>query len=154
MIGLVKRIYICIKFCHRNCFSVMRINTKIRYGLRTLIVIASTPGTEGILQKDIAESQCISVKYLDSIVSSLKLKGLIVNVRGKGSGYRLARPADEITMLDIYTAFERIEIVECLNNENCCPLKCNTCKANEYWFRLKNDFLTVLNGTKLSEIIK
>jgi DNA-binding IscR family transcriptional regulator len=48
-----------------------------------MIVIAKAPELEGILQKDIAENQDISLKYLDSIISSLKLKGLIVNVRGK-----------------------------------------------------------------------
>ena len=83
----------------------MKINTKIRYGLRTMIEIAGCLDPEGILQKDIAKNQNISVKYLDYIISALKLKGLIMNVRGRGSGYRLARPIDEITMLYIYSAF-------------------------------------------------
>jgi DNA-binding IscR family transcriptional regulator len=57
----------------------MKINTKIRYGLRTMLEIAKAPDNEGILQKDIAKNQNISLKYLDSIISSLKLKGLIHN---------------------------------------------------------------------------
>ncbi len=131
----------------------MRINTKIRYGLRTMVVIASSTGTEGVLQKDIADSQSISVKYLDSIISYLKLKGLIINAQGKRSGYKLARPADQITMLDIYTAFDRIEVVECLNNENLCPRKNHNCKANRYWDSLKTDFTTLLKNKTLSDIM-
>jgi len=131
----------------------MKINTKIRYGLRTLIEIASANGAEGILQKDIAESQNISVKYLDSIILHLKIKGLIVNVQGKRSGYRLAKPADQITMFDIYTAFERIEVVECLNNIDCCPRKTNNCKANAFWADFKEDFSSLLKNKTLSEIM-
>jgi Rrf2 family protein len=118
-----------------------------------MVVIASSTGADGVLQKDIAESQDISVKYLDSIISHLKLKGLIVNAQGKRSGYKLARPSDQITMLDIYTAFERIDVVECLNNENCCPRKTTNCKANKYWHSLKTDFTSLLENKTLSEIM-
>ena len=76
-----------------------------------MIEIADCRNSEGILQKDIAERQQISVKYLDYIISALKLKGLIRNVGGRGSGYVIARPAVDITMLDIYTAFEPIVVV-------------------------------------------
>ncbi len=131
----------------------MKINTKIRYGLRTMLVIATAPEFEGILQKDIAESQDISLKYLDPIISSLKLKGLIVNVKGKGSGYRLARPASEISMYDIYTAFDRIEIVDCLSDANICPRLKNNCKANAFWSEVKTDFEKMLTNKSLAEIL-
>ena len=94
----------------------MKINTKIRYGLRTMIEIACCKEPTGILQKDIAKNQNISVKYLDYIISALKLKGLIINSKD-GGGYMLTRPADQITMLDIYTAFEQIVIIECVKTE-------------------------------------
>ncbi len=43
---------------------------------------------EGTLQKEIAENQEVSVKYLDHIIADLKAAGLVVNVGGKKSGYR------------------------------------------------------------------
>src|SRR5665647_1160557 len=98
----------------------MKVNTKIRYGLRTMLEIAKGPEREGILQKDIAKNQNISLKYLDSIISSLKLKGLVSNSKGRGSGYMLTRDPKDITMLDIYTAFETIEVIECINNMSFC----------------------------------
>ena len=42
----------------------MKINTKIRYGLRTMIEIANAQDDNGVLQKDIAKNQNISLKYL------------------------------------------------------------------------------------------
>lgn len=130
----------------------MRVNTKIRYGLRTMIEIANSTEPIGVLQKDIAKNQNISLKYLDSIISSLKLKGLIINTRGRGSGYRLTRPPKDITMLDIYTAFEPIEIIECINNNSLCEFWEN-CKAMSFWDEFKTDFIGILTKKNLEQII-
>ena len=110
----------------------MKINTKIRYGLRTMIEIADCQSPEGILQKEIAKRQQISVKYLDYIVSALKLKGLIRNVGGRGSGYVLARSPVEITMLDIYTAFESVLVVQCVSDESFCETVSQTVCGNAF----------------------
>jgi len=132
----------------------MRINTKIRYGLRTMIEIAGSTDTNGMLQKDIAKNQNISLKYLDPIISSLKLKGLIANSKGRGSGYRLTREPKEITMLDIYTAFEQIVVVECINNLNYCDRSMHDCKGRNYWNEFKNEFAEMLQRKNLEQIIE
>lgn len=131
----------------------MKINTKIRYGLRTMIEIACSNQQEGILQKDIAMNQNISIKYLDTIVASLKLKGLIANIRGKGSGYVLARSADDISIHEIYTAFERIEIVDCINNKNFCERATHDCTAHNFWKNFQRDVVKMLSTKSLQEII-
>lgn len=132
----------------------MRVNSKIRYGLRTMIEIASSTEPNGLLQKDIAKNQNISLKYLDPIISSLKLKGLIANSRGKGSGYKLTRPSEEITMLDIYTAFEQIEVIECINNLSFCDRSLHNCKGRNFWYEFKDDFVAILSKKKLSQIMQ
>lgn len=132
----------------------MQVNTKIRYGLRTMIEIASANEPKGLLQKDIASSQNISLKYLDPIISALKIKGLIANSRGKGSGYILTRPADQITMLDIYTAFEQIAIIECINNCDMCERSTHDCHAKNYWLEFKDKFLDLLRSKNLAQIVE
>lgn len=131
----------------------MMINTKIRYGLRTLIEIALTPGPNGILQKDIAMSQHISNKYLDSIIAALKVKGIIANVRGKRSGYVLLMPKEKITLYDVYTAFEPIVVVPCITNPELCD-KSSTCKARNYWINFKKDYEKLLTRRTLTQIIE
>lgn len=131
----------------------MRINTKIRYGLRTIIEIANSPNNQGILQKDIAKNQNISLKYLDSIILALKVKGLIENVKGKGSGYILSKSTEEITMWDIYSAFEPLIFVDCINNNNFCE-KVAGCSANDYWCELKRDFELILLKRTLAQIME
>jgi Rrf2 family transcriptional regulator, iron-sulfur cluster assembly transcription factor len=130
----------------------MKINTKIRYGLRTMISIATSKEPNGILQKDIAATQDISLKYLDSIISALKVKGLINNTKGRGGGYKLSRPTKEISMWDIYTAFEPIVVVECIQNKDLCPRSCD-CKANKYWKEFSLEFQRILFKKTLEQII-
>ena len=96
----------------------MKFNTKTRYGLRTMLELSlNAEREEGTLQKEIAENQDVSIKYLDHIIADLKAAGLIVNVGGKKSGYRLNKPAEDITIYDIYVAFENeLVIIDCLHN--------------------------------------
>ena len=131
----------------------MKINTKIRYGLRTMLEISKAPENEGILQKDIAKNQNISLKYLDSIISSLKLKGLIHNVKGKGSGYSLTQNPKDITMFDIYTAFEKIEVIECINNKSYCERSTHDCQARSFWTEFSMDYVKLLQNKTLEDIM-
>jgi Rrf2 family iron-sulfur cluster assembly transcriptional regulator len=131
----------------------MKVNTKIRYGLRTLLEIAKGPEREGVLQKDIAKNQNISLKYLDSIISSLKLKGLVSNSRGRGSGYLLTRDPKDITMLDVYTAFEKIEVIECINNMSFCDRSLHVCLARNYWTEFSLEFIELLRKKTLKDIM-
>lgn len=132
----------------------MKVNTKIRYGLRTIIEIAASKDPNGVLQKDIAKNQNISLKYLDPIISSLKLKGLIANSKGRGSGYKLTRDPKDITMLDIYTAFEQIVVVECINNLDFCERALHNCKGRNYWNEFRDDITNILLKKSLEQIIQ
>ena len=131
----------------------MKVNTKIRYGLRTMLEIAKGPEREGILQKDIAKNQNISLKYLDTIISSLKLKGLVSNSKGRGSGYMLTRDPKDVTMLDIYTAFEKIEVIECINNMSFCDRSIHLCVARNYWTEFSLEFIELLRKKTLKDIM-
>ena len=124
----------------------MKFNTKTRYGVRVVFQLALNVNREGgTLQKEIAESQYVSIKYLDQIISSLKKAGLIINVGGKKSGYVLARPANEITVYDVYSAFEdNLAIIDCLLTDGECPKK-GMCVMKDYWCELNE---TIRNSMK------
>jgi Rrf2 family protein len=115
----------------------MKFNTKTRYGVRVVFELALNVNKEGgTLQKEIAESQDVSIKYLDHIISSLKKAGLISNIAGKKSGYVLARPANEISIYDVYSAFEdELAIIDCLVSNGECP-RGAMCVMKDYWCEL------------------
>jgi rrf2 family protein (putative transcriptional regulator) len=130
----------------------MKFHTRTRYGLRTMIEIAAGDKDCGVYQKDIAQNQSISVKYLDQIINSLKVAGLITNVKGKKSGYQLTRPAAQITMLDIHNAFEfGICVVDCTNKSFHCD-KRGSCAAEDFWGNLNNKIIDHFRSVTLEEL--
>lgn len=92
----------------------MRLSTKSRYGLRALFDIAYNFNGIPAQIQDISRRQEISPRYLEQIFQSLKRAGILKSKRGPQGGYTLARPADQITVLDIIKATEQdVLMVDC-----------------------------------------
>ncbi|GHU75194.1 hypothetical protein AGMMS49992_18650 [Clostridia bacterium] len=101
----------------------MKISTKGRYALRTMVDLARHVQTaEWIPLRDISHRQEISMKYLEQIVQHLASAGLLKSLRGPSGGYQLARPAVSYTAGEILRAIEgSLAPVACLeNNPNQC----------------------------------
>lgn len=132
----------------------MKLNTKVRYGLRTMIELAMNAGESGLLQKDISERQEIPLKYLDKIISELKSAGLIVNVAGKKSGYILTRAPEKVSVYDVYRAFEgKLAIIQCVNETvYCC--RSEQCASQEFWDKLNTEIEAGLISVTLDRLAK
>jgi Rrf2 family protein len=84
----------------------MRISAKVDYAVRAAIELA-VAGEDHLTKADaIAREQDIPPKFLENILSDLRQGGLVRSQRGSDGGYRLARPADEITLADIIRVVE------------------------------------------------
>ncbi len=128
----------------------MKFNTKTRYGLRVMLELALNADNEGgTFQKDIAENQDVSVKYLDHIIASLKKAGLITNIGGKKSGYVMTKAAKNITVYDVYAAFEdEMAIIDCLLDDGECPRK-GSCVLRDFWCDLNNSIRTGMEAMNM-----
>jgi len=84
----------------------MRISTKGEYGLLAIVDLALQPEGTAAQATQIAERQGIPKQYLDQLMLILRKAGLIESVRGRQGGYKLARPARTITLLDVIVALE------------------------------------------------
>jgi Rrf2 family iron-sulfur cluster assembly transcriptional regulator len=63
---------------------------------------------------DISQRQGISLSYLEQLFSKLRKKGLVDSARGPGGGYRLSRPATEVTVAEIIMAVdEKVDAMRC-----------------------------------------
>ena len=76
----------------------MIISTRGRYALRVIIDLAEHSASDYVAMREIAGRQEISLKYLEKILPALVSGGLIQGIHGKGGGYRLTRPPEEITV--------------------------------------------------------
>jgi Rrf2 family protein len=132
----------------------MKISTRTRYGVRTMIEIARGHPDRGVFQKEIATNQLLSLKYLDHIIHALKTARLISNTKGKKSGYVLTRKPSEITVFDIHRAFEPgICLVECLSGTYNCDL-IDGCNARGFWGQLNNLIYSYFNSVTLDDLIR
>lgn len=115
--------------------------------------IALNESGKGIFQKQIAENQDISNKYLDHIIHALKASGLITNLKGKKSGYILTRPPSEITMYDIHNAFESgICVIDCLSPNISCDRE-EICAAKGFWGKLNMQIVNYFKAVTLEDLI-
>ena len=76
----------------------MNISVKSEYALRAIFDLAMSPDTEPVKIADIAKRQQIPQKFLELILASLRQGGFVESRRGADGGYRLSRPATEITV--------------------------------------------------------
>jgi Rrf2 family protein len=131
----------------------LKIGTRTRYGLRTILEIAGGENAKGVFQKDIALNQELSNKYLDHIIHALKTAGLINTVKGKKSGYKLSKSPETITVYDVYQAFEPgICLVECVSPEVSCN-RMDLCLAQGIWKDLNLIIINYLKSITLADII-
>jgi Rrf2 family protein len=131
----------------------MKFNTKIRYGMRAMVEIAKADSKTGILQKEISKNQKISNKYLDQIIKALKKADLIINVKGKKSGYKLSRNVSEISLMEIHSAFEKeIAVIECLKDCVNCEME-KICPTFPFWKGLNNVVVEYFSNATLEDLV-
>src|SRR6516165_3699637 len=76
----------------------MNISVKSEYALLAILDLAMQPPGEPVKIADIARRQKIPQKFLELILASLKHGGFVESRRGAEGGYRLAKPAEQITV--------------------------------------------------------
>lgn len=131
----------------------MKISTKGRYAVRMLADIAEH-GSPYTTLSSVAERQGISKKYLEQIAMHLQKTGMLAGVRGYKGGYKLARDAQSITVLEILQAVEgSMAVVECLeDSENRCE-RCQGCKTLPVWMGLKERIEVYLGSISLADVV-
>ena len=130
----------------------MKINAKMHYGLKSMIELAMNAGETGMLQKELAVNQCMPNKFLDSVIHALKVTGLIVNVGGRKSGYKLGRPAAEISVYDVYRAFEpELRIHFCLEGYESCP-RTQSCASRLFLCEFNEKMEAFMKSSTIEEL--
>ncbi len=79
----------------------MDISARTMYGLRALVTMAGTRSDQPQSIQSIADAESLPAKFLEGIMADLKRGGFVRSRRGANGGYLLARPASEITLLDV-----------------------------------------------------
>ena len=115
----------------------MIVSTKGRYALRVMVCFAQRGTEEYIPLKEIAESEGISQKYLESIMTVLSKADFVDAVHGKGGGYRLNRKPEEYTVGSILKLTEgSLATVSCTTQGPSACSRASCCQTLPMWEKL------------------
>jgi Rrf2 family protein len=84
----------------------MRISAKADYAVRAVTELAAASGEKPVKAERIANAQGIPLNFLENILGELRHAGVVRSHRGAEGGFRLAKPADQVTVADVIRAVE------------------------------------------------
>jgi Rrf2 family protein len=131
----------------------MKISTKIRYGTRAMLELASRYGEGPIELKEIAKRENISLKYLEQVIVPLRTAGFVKSVRGSKGGYSLAKPPSEICLNDLIEILEGpLNLIECLNDPKACQ-KIPYCVTRDIWKEVSEAIQGIFHSVTLEDMV-
>lgn len=132
----------------------MKISSRGEYGLRALLDLARHYREGPISCAEIAAHQQIPPNYLNQLLITLRMAGLVRSVRGAGGGHFLARSPDQITVLEAVTALEGSTApIDCIEDETkeACRLD-GLCDLRELWLEVKEATDRILGSRTLADL--
>ena len=85
--------------------SVLKISEAASLALHSTVLLAANPG-KMVSTREIASRLHVSAAHLSKVLQRLARAGLVRSIRGPKGGFSLGKPADEITLLDVYESIE------------------------------------------------
>ena len=82
------------------------LSKRTKYGIKAMAFIARQKDDAPVQIANIASSEQISHKFLESILLTLRKAGFLGSKKGKGGGYYLMKPSSEIRMIDVIRVLE------------------------------------------------
>lgn len=130
----------------------MKLTSYTNFAMRSL-QLAALKAPDLIRVDDVVRVHGLARPHIVKIVHELGQAGYVITQRGRGGGFRLARPAEEIVIGDVVRLTEGpLELVECFNPENnTCPL-IGICKLSRALQEATRAFMAVLDDLTLADI--
>ena len=123
------------------------------HGVNALVRLVGLEPDEYLGATALAEQINAPPNYLGKLLASLSAEGLLESRKGSGGGFRLARPADEISIFDVVDPVDKVSrwdhcfmgLPECSEEE--------PCAMHERWKVVRDDYLAMLRDTSLLDLV-
>jgi len=133
---------------------MLKISTKTRYALRSLLEMACRKEKKCFHLEELARHQNISRKYLENIFRALRKHGIVKSRKGRKGGFYLTSDLRGVTVLKIFEALEgKVEIVDCKHTGKMCE-RVTFCPTRAIWQELNNIIKNKLNSKNLKSLSK
>jgi Rrf2 family protein len=98
---------------------MLSLTRKTGYGLIAMVHLAELASEDVASAREVAERFNLPVSLLMNVMKRLASAGHVISVRGARGGYRLARPPEQVRVLDVCTALEGpVRLVDCLHEQD------------------------------------
>jgi len=134
------------------------LSKKTKYGIKALTHLARQESKTPVQIATISKSENISLKFLESILLTLRKNGFLGSKKGKGGGYYLLKNPEEIQMTSVMRVLEGpIAMVPCVSlnfYEKCddCPDE-NACAVHKLMIQVRDSSLQVFRNTTLADLV-
>jgi Rrf2 family protein len=130
------------------------ISRQTDYAARLVLHLASLPeGTRASIA-EIAEARLLPAPFVRRLIGGLAKAGILQTARGTGGGIALARPASDISLLDVVTALEGpIVLNQCLDGHHHCPLA-HGCPIQTAWAEAARTLETHLAAVRFDALAR
>jgi Rrf2 family protein len=116
-----------------------------------MLALAARYDASAMTAAEIAADQGISVKYLESLLASLKAAGLVVAGRGSRGGYALARRPERITLLDVLAPLEDLAVCVDVHERG---LRFEQVATRRVWKELRDATESILKRETLASLLR
>ena len=130
----------------------MKLTRGTDYGIQGVLYLAAQPYEQVTLLHDIARVRGIPETYLAKIFQDLTKAGIVRSHRGAKGGFRLARPASEISLLQVVEALQGpIALNRCLDIRDACG-NSPTCPVHVVLARAQAQFVETLQAARMDQL--
>jgi Rrf2 family protein len=132
------------------------LSRQARYALRALYALTGNEHAGPMLISTLAEREHIPRKFLEATLLRLKNAGVLKSRKGRGGGYALSVPADQITLAQVVRAIDgAIDPLPCLGEgavpcDGCVDEK--TCGTRHVMMEVRNAIAAILDTTTVASV--
>ncbi len=129
------------------------LNQTAEYALRTAVFLTEHATVPSWRAAELAEALDIPANYLSKILHQLARDGVLVSQRGKTGGFRLARPAERIRLVEVVGPFDEVETRRgCLLGRSACRDSA-PCAAHARWKAVGTALADFYRTTTLASLV-
>ena len=131
---------------------MLRVTKLTDYATVVMTVLAARPG-EVLSAPELAEQAGLEAPTVAKVLKPLAAAGLVAGFRGANGGYRLARTAAEINLVEIVEAMEGpLAMTECSVHDGQCGIEAS-CGVRANWRRINDVVADALRGVSLAQML-
>lgn len=130
----------------------MEITRQADYAVRSMVHLAELRLDRRVSTAAISEAEGIPLPFLTKVISRLATAGLVTTSRGMGGGVSLARPPEEVTLLQVVEAVDGpIVLNHCLLRSGTCERE-PVCAAHDVWDEIQSKLLEELSSVTMKDL--